>query len=608
MSKKKKKISFFSSIYVKIATVFVLLLLIFVEIVGALFIRDLERTTINNYETAMNEQVESLAANLRTSLMNNDEDTEGIKSRIRDFTKNNVLEVRVINNKGIVLATTNASDQDEVGKKDGSNSLNDLTTKRQYVESSTNRRVYVNVQPIYSTNGDSVIGAVYVKSDLEDQYEQVRQTAFIFVMASLVAMVICLIIAIVVARQITKPIDEMQQQAQRIAKGDYSDKVKVYGKDELGQLGETFNELSERVAEAQEASESERHRLDSVLSHMTDGVLATDRRGRIIIINEMAQLMLNIASEQAMGKSILDVLDLQDEFSLRSLLEVPSEVMIDVDDYDGTVTRLKADFSLIHHESGFIGGVVCVLHDVTEQEKNEQERRDFVSNVSHELRTPLTSMRSYLEALNDGAWKDPEVAPEFLRVTQEETERMIRMISDLLSLSRIDSNRSQLQPELVNLNEMMRYILDRFDMVIQSDQLPYHIVREFTNRSIWVEVDNDKMMQVFDNILNNALKYSPDGGTITVRLQETHQNVIVSISDEGLGIPKKDLNKIFDRFYRVDKARSRAMGGTGLGLAIAKEVVQQHGGRIWVESEEGKGSTFFVLLPYESIEDEEDLW
>lgn len=608
MSKKKKKISFFSSIYVKIATVFVLLLLIFVEIVGALFIRDLEQTTISNYEATMNDQVESLASNLSTSLSKKKPDTTNIQSRIRDFTKNNVLEVRVISNKGIVLATTNASEQDEVGKKDNSNSLNELMTRKQYVDSSTNRRVYVNVQPIYSPSGDTVIGAVYVKSDLEGQYEQVRQTSLIFIMASLVAMVICLVIAIIVARQITRPIDEMQQQAQRIAKGDYSDKVKVYGKDELGQLGMTFNELSERVAEAQEASESERRRLDSVLSHMTDGVLATDRRGRIIIINEMAQLMLNIASEQAMGESIIKVLNLENEFSLRSLLEVPSEVMIDVDDYDGTMTRLKADFSLIHHESGFIGGVVCVLHDVTEQEKNEQERRDFVSNVSHELRTPLTSMRSYLEALNDGAWKDPEVAPEFLRVTQEETERMIRMISDLLSLSRIDANRSQIQPELVNLNEMLGYILDRFDMMIQSDNLPYRIVREFTNRSIWVEVDNDKMMQVLDNILNNALKYSPDGGAITVRLQETHQNVLISISDEGLGIPKKDLNKIFDRFYRVDKARSREMGGTGLGLAIAKEVIQQHKGRIWVESEEEKGSTFYISLPYESIADEEDLW
>lgn len=268
---------------------------------------------------------------------------------------------------------------------------------------------------------------------------------------------------------------------------------------------------------------------------------------------------------------------------------------------------LKVNFSLIHQESGFVSGLVCVIHDVTEQEKNEQERRDFVSNVSHELRTPLTSMRSYLEALSDGAWQDPEVAPQFLKVTQEETDRMIRMISDLLSLSRIDSGRSPLQLELINLNEMLDFILNRFDMVIQSEKRAYTIKREFTKRQLWVEIDKDKMMQVFDNIINNAMKYSPDGGSITVKLQETHSNVIVSVSDEGIGIPKKDLNRIFDRFYRVDKARSRAMGGTGLGLAISKEVVEQHGGNIWAESIEGKGSTFYISLPYEPY-DEEDFW
>lgn len=215
-------------------------------------------------------------------------------------------------------------------------------------------------------------------------------------------------------------------------------------------------------------------------------------------------------------------------------------------------------------------------------------------------------MRSYIEALVDGAWQDPEVAPAFLKVTQEETNRMIRMINDLLQLSRMDSNKVELKQELVNLNELFNYVLDRFDMVIKDSDKNYVIKREFTKRSIWVDIDTDRMIQVFDNILNNAMKYSPAGGTITCRLLETHKNVIVSISDEGLGIPKQNLGKVFDRFFRVDKARSRAMGGSGLGLAISKESVKAHGGSIWVESEENRGSTFFISLPYEPYE--EDLW
>ena len=276
---------------------------------------------------------------------------------------------------------------------------------------------------------------------------------------------------------------------------------------------------------------------------------------------------------------------------------------------------LNAYFSTIQRESGFISGLVCVLHDVTEQQKIDRERRQLVSNVSHELRTPLTSMRSYIEALNDGAWKDPEVAPSFLKVTQDETDRMIRMINDLLSLSRMDSGTVKLDFELVNLNELFNYILNRFDMMLKKDNNDtretksknYTIKRDFTKRDLWVEIDTDKFIQVVDNIMNNAIKYSPDGGVITCRLLETHNHVILSITDQGLGIPRKDLGHIFDRFFRVDKARSRAQGGTGLGLAISKEVIEMHHGKIWVDSIEGKGSTFYISLPYEEYEGD-DLW
>lgn len=202
-----------------------------------------------------------------------------------------------------------------------------------------------------------------------------------------------------------------------------------------------------------------------------------------------------------------------------------------------------------------------------------------------------------------------------MKVTQDETDRMIRMINDLLSLSRMDSGTVKLDLELVNINGLVNYILDRFDMMLKKDKIDtrdiktknYTIKRNFTKRDLWVELDTDKFIQVVDNIMNNAIKYSPDGGVITCRLLETHNNVILSISDQGLGIPKKDLGHVFDRFFRVDKARSRAQGGTGLGLAISKEVIELHHGRIWVDSVEGKGSTFYISLPYEEYS-EEDLW
>ena len=444
-------------------------------------------------------------------------------------------------------------------------------------------------------------------------YDSVNNVVVIFASASLIAIVIGMVLAIIVSSSITKPIEEMKRQTARIARGDYSGHVHQYGNDELGQLAQAVNNLSIRVEETQELSESERRRLDSVLSHMSDGVIATDRRGGITIVNDMAMNYLDISEGEVLGKSILDILDIRNQYTLRDLLEKQDEVVLDMSGKKDLI--LNAYFSVIQRESGFISGIVCVLHDVTEQQKIDRERKQFVSNVSHELRTPLTSMRSYIEALNDGAWRDEKVAPEFLKVTQDETDRMIRMINDLLSLSRMDSGTVKLDLELVNINGLVNYILDRFDMMLKKDKIDtrdiktknYTIKRDFTKRDLWVELDTDKFIQVVDNIMNNAIKYSPDGGVITCRLLETHNNVILSISDQGLGIPKKDLGHVFDRFFRVDKARSRAQGGTGLGLAISKEVIELHHGRIWVDSVEGKGSTFYISLPYEEYS-EEDLW
>ena len=222
----------------------------------------------------------------------------------------------------------------------------------------------------------------------------------------------------------------------------------------------------------------------------------------------------------------------------------------------------------------------------------------------------MTSVKSYLEALDEGALKE-DIAPSFIKVSLDETNRMIRMISDLLNLSRIDNQTVRLEVEVTNFTAFMTSILNRFDQIKNQDTISgkyYEIVRDYPIKPIWLEIDPDKMTQVLDNILNNAIKYSPDGGKITVKMRTTETQLIISISDEGLGIPKKDLPLIFDRFYRVDKARSRAQGGSGLGLAIAKEIVKQHKGFIWAQSTYGKGSTFTIVLPYEKDSEVYDEW
>ncbi|MCZ3666766.1 cell wall metabolism sensor histidine kinase WalK [Limosilactobacillus vaginalis] len=612
------KLKFYQSIKFKIALVFALMLMLTLECVGAVFVRQLEHQNLNTFKQTI--ELPSYVDNsLSEQLVNTNHKKANQKIRkiLAEVNNNNISEIRVIDSQGVVRGTSNFDNRNMIGQKTTEQMVKaTLVNNRSHTENvydnSNHTRYYVNIIPLVDNSSNNVVGVVYLRASLESVYSNINSITLIYLSAALITIVIGLLLAIIISQEITRPIEEMRKQTLRIARGDFSGQVRVMGNDELGQLAGAVNNLSVRVEEAQESSDSERRRLDSVLSHMSDGVLATDRRGNVTIVNNMALQLLGVEhDDELIGKSIIDVLDIRHDYTVRQLVNSEQKEMILDMSNSGSNLILNAYFSPIQRESGFVSGLVCVLHDVTSQQKEEQERKEFVSNVSHELRTPLTSVKSYVEALSDGAWQDKEIAPQFLKVVQDETERMIRMINDLLSLSRMDAGTTKLNLEYVNINELFNYILNRFDMIIKKEEDPkkkkYTIERFFTKKDLWVEIDTDKFTQVIDNIMNNAIKYSPDGGVITARLLETHNHVIMSISDQGLGIPRKDLSHIFDRFFRVDKARSRKQGGTGLGLAISKEVVNMLGGQIWVDSVEGKGSTFYISLPYVPYE-EGDEW
>ena len=606
---------FFRSIQFKIPVLFIFMLMISLQLIVANFLRQLETQMISNFQEQIQLQVGFLKNSVQPILDREDKDevkiTE-ISKILQDYpTGSSIVEARVLDSQGYILGTTNQSQQSVVGTRTTeSDAQQVLLTNTVYTYNYTEHdtRYWKIVSPISSSSGNSgnPLGIISVTTNIESRYAQVKDIGVIFVSSSLIAIVLVIIITFLISQGITKPIAEMKKQTEKIAEGNYTGEVKIYSDDELGQLGQAINDLSFKIKEAQESTESERQRLDSVLRHMSDGVIATDRRGRIVIMNTAALDILNLKSEKVIGIPLLSILPLEEKVSFRELLETQQERLIHLED-DGEDSIIQCEFSVIQRESGFISGLVCVLTDVTEQQKIDRERRNFVSNVSHELRTPLTSIKSYTEALVDGAWENKEIAPGFLKVIETETERMMRMITDLLNLSRMDQNRLGLEKEFINMNELVVHIASRFEMVLQSEPYRdknYRILTDITQRDLWVELDQDKITQVLDNIINNAIKYSPDGGRIIVRLMETHTDIIVSVSDEGLGIARKDIPHLFDRFYRVDKARSRAMGGSGLGLAIAQEVVQLHGGKIWVNSIENKGSTFFVSLPYIPFEED----
>ena len=437
--------------------------------------------------------------------------------------------------------------------------------------------------------------------------DTVLTSDFIFILI-LLGFILVVTLLLLENRRDNIRLKQINQKVKDLIAGDYSQVLDMQGSSEITNITNNLNDLSEVIRLTQENLEQESKRLHSILSYMTDGVLATNRRGKITMINDMAKKQLGVQKEEVLNKSILELLKIEDEYELRDLITQVPELMIDSQDANGEYLSLRVRFALVRRESGFISGLVAVLHDTTEQEKEERERRLFVSNVSHELRTPLTSVKSYLEALDEGALSEP-VAPDFIKVSLDETNRMMRMVTDLLHLSRIDNATSHLDVELINFTAFITFILNRFDKMRGPDEeKKYELVRDYPITSVWIEIDTDKMTQVIDNILNNAIKYSPDGGKITVTMKTTDDQMILSISDQGLGIPKQDLPRIFDRFYRVDRARSRAQGGTGLGLSIAKEIIKQHKGFIWAKSEYGKGSTFTIVLPYDKDAVKEEIW
>lgn len=437
--------------------------------------------------------------------------------------------------------------------------------------------------------------------------DTVLTSDFIFILI-LLGFILVVTLLLLENRRDNIRLKQINQKVKDLIAGDYSQVLDMQGSSEITNITNNLNDLSEVIRLTQENLEQESKRLHSILSYMTDGVLATNRRGKITMINDTAKKQLGVQKEDVLNKSILELLKIEGEYELRDLITQIPELIIDSQDDNGEYLSLRVRFALIRRESGFISGLVAVLHDTTEQEKEERERRLFVSNVSHELRTPLTSVKSYLEALDEGALSEP-VAPDFIKVSLDETNRMMRMVTDLLHLSRIDNATSHLDVELINFTAFITFILNRFDKMRGPDEeKKYDLVRDYPITSVWIEIDTDKMTQVIDNILNNAIKYSPDGGKITVTMKTTDDQMILSISDQGLGIPKQDLPRIFDRFYRVDRARSRAQGGTGLGLSIAKEIIKQHNGFIWAKSEYGKGSTFTIVLPYDKDAVKEEVW
>jgi two-component system sensor histidine kinase VicK len=404
--------------------------------------------------------------------------------------------------------------------------------------------------------------------------------------------------------------NKISNQVDNFLQSNYENRQRSTDNDELARAYNKLLLLGHEIEDRQEHLENQRNQLESILTYLADGVITTDRHGHINLANHAALNLLDQTSEEIIGKELIDILKIADDYSFHDLLQKEPELTLNTINCDGAAVILRINFMLFRSESGYISGIIAVIHDTTEQEKIERDRRLFVSNVSHELRTPLTSVKAYLEALNDGALSDPEVAANFVDVSLNETDRMIRMIGELLELSRMDQDKVKLHTEVINYVDFINYIIDRFDKIIEKNYSNFKIIRQIPTQEIWLEIDTDKLSQVIDNIINNAFKYSPNGGNITIAVWCENNKAFTSITDQGMGIPKSGLTKVFDRFYRVDNSsRNSQIGGTGLGLSIAFDIMKLHNGDIQVSSDGKSGSTFTLSLPYsDEINQENNDW
>lgn len=424
-------------------------------------------------------------------------------------------------------------------------------------------------------------------SDLTWRFFQIIMQAMMF------GLLAAILLSFLLSKTITTPIERITEGAHSIAKGNFDQRLNVQSSDEIGELTNSFNDMAGQLKATVGQVQRERDKLSTLFLHMTDGMAAFTMDGEQVHMNPAAESMLGVRIEERLtfDELFFDLALNTDETATRSFLTCE-------------ITRKGRILSVTLAPYGAQdgeGGVIAVIHDITDQKRLDDARREFVANVSHELRTPLTNIRSYTETLLDAAGELPlETEKQFLGVISSEAERMARIVTDLLTLSRLDYGRMELRMTEFSLAEMLQNIVDA--MKLNAEESNHALQLEIIEPLPKIVGDRDRLEQVVVNIVSNAVKYTPPGGHIWISAQpELQETVRIAVKDDGIGIPEEDVPRLFERFYRVDKARSRAAGGTGLGLAIAKEIVEQHAGHIAVESVYGRGTTVTISLPIHAV-------
>ena len=582
----------FRSLHIKLVMILLLLVTSLMAVVGAFLMTSVTSFYIDDFYAQMSETFgESNAAFVHTlrSEAAQEDGMQRIQAMIETYSGTLGIDGRN-RNYYILDARTGAflAGSDESGET-LEQTENILTARNGSVgDKSDIAANYMDVAIPISGGDNSFI--IYIRDNRSTVSSLNSELLLIILQALLVGLLVSVMLSFLLAKTIIDPIEKLTEGTERIAKGDFNETLNVESTDEIGILTTTFNDMASVLHKTLEAVENERNKLDTLFLHMTDGVVAYDGNGALIHCNPAAAALLGRKSEDCRYSELFETMcPFAHVVSLQRNDFVESELAVG----DRSVEVCLAPFSDEQR-----GGVLVVLHDVTEHRKTEERRKEFVANVSHELRTPLTNVRSYAETIREaGDELSRETENDFLDVVISETDRMTNIVRDLLTLSRLDSGRSEMNMARFPFGAAIDAVLRSIEL--EARRHHHELTRSYPDSLPIIIGDRGRLEQVMLNVLGNAVKYTPDGGHIHVTAGEssTGDKVWMEVADDGIGIPEADRSRIFERFYRVDKARSRESGGTGLGLSIATEIVQRHNGTLSLVDREGPGTTVRLELP-----------
>jgi two-component system, OmpR family, sensor histidine kinase VicK len=574
-----------------------MLILFSLQLISVYLVQSLEQYYLRNYKESLENQARLLSVFMEPGFGEVQGWAEDTVRLAREFRDLHDLEIIILDNFAHIIGSSGS--QALIGRRMIREEITralagHLSDNMRYDQVNEERRYYLAF-PV--RNDQNVLGVIYLSGSLRAVDDTLKEVKAIMLTGVALALVVSFLLGIVLTRTITSPITEVTDQAMNMAGGDFSRKIEVHASDEIGRLGETFNYLAEQLSYTINEMSSEKSKVEAIINNMTDGIVALDGTGRIIQINPSAKsqiknLGLKVPSLGRSGFYLLRSLigsDMMRQF-VRKQKSLTAEISGSEPDY---IMQIKiAPFKV---GKGKLDGTLIVVHDITKEREMTRRQEEFVADVSHELRTPLATVKSYVETLMDGAAEEPEIRNRFLEVLSNETDRMVSMVKDLLALSQMDVSQGFWQTSEVNLRDLALEAAEQLKHKL-SAQLPVIKVNISSNCPP-VKIDRDKVMRVFSNLLNNAVRYTAAQGEIHVDAADEGTNVKVVIKDNGQGIPESELPRVFERFYRVEKTRSRDYGGTGLGLSIARKVVEGHGGSISIESTPGVGTSVSFTLP-----------